>query len=42
MTPKERFQRAVRFQKPEDYVSFMELEFQITEEYVGKQLVLGE
>jgi hypothetical protein len=36
MTPKQRFVAALNFQKPDDYVSFMEIEFQIYEEYVGK------
>jgi len=42
MTPKERFLKAVHFQQPGDHVAAMELEFQITKEYVGRELILGE
>lgn len=41
MTPKQRFIDALNFKKPKDYVAFMELEFQIYEEYVGQNLILG-
>ena len=41
MTPKQRFIDAIHFQKPEDYISYMELEFQITKEYVGKEMTMG-
>lgn len=41
MIPKQRFISALNFQKPEDYVAFMELEFQIYEEYLGKSLITG-
>jgi len=38
-TPKTRFEKAMRHQKPEDYVAFMEIEFHIFEEYTGKKPV---
>lgn len=41
MKPKQRFMSALNFQKPDDYVSFMEIEFQIYEEYIGKTLQVG-
>lgn len=41
MTPKQRFLDAIHFRKPQDYVAYMELEFQITKEYVGRELVMG-
>ncbi|MEG0896715.1 MAG: uroporphyrinogen decarboxylase family protein [Ruthenibacterium sp.] len=41
MKPKQRFMDAVHFKKPQDYVSSMELEFQITQEYVGRELIMG-
>jgi len=41
MTPKNRFLSALHFKKPDDYVSFMELEFQIYGEYIGKEPVVG-
>ena len=39
-TPKSRFIKAMRHQKPDTYVSFMELEFHIFEEYVGKTPII--
>lgn len=41
MNPKQRFIDAVHFKEPQDYISHMELEFQITQEYVGKEMVMG-
>lgn len=41
MTPKRRFEAAMRHQKPEGMVAFMELEFHIYEDYVGKSLTSG-
>lgn len=41
MTPKQRFIDALNFKKPKDYIAFMELEFQIYEEYVGQNLIVG-
>ena len=41
MRPKQRFLDALNFCKPQDYVAFMELEFQISKEYVGRELLLG-
>lgn len=41
MTPKQRFEAAMKHQKPDDYVAFMELEYQIHKEYIGKEMVLG-
>jgi uroporphyrinogen decarboxylase len=41
MTPKQRFVAAMNHKKPGDYISFMEVEFQIHEEYIGKNPVLG-
>lgn len=39
-TPKSRFVKALRHQKPDTYVAFMELEFHIFEEYIGKKPVI--
>lgn len=41
MRPKQRFIAAMNHEKPDDFVSFMELEFQIYEEYIGKAPVVG-
>lgn len=41
MKPKQRFIAAMNHKKPDDFVSFMELEFQIYEEYIGKAPVVG-
>lgn len=41
MTPKQRFEAALHFRQPEDVVGFMEIEFHIYEEYVGKKLTTG-
>lgn len=41
MKPKQRFIDAIHFKQPEDQIAFMELEFQIFEEYVGRDLILG-
>lgn len=41
MTPKQRFEAAMKHQRPEDYVAFMEIEFHIYEEYIGKKLIIG-
>jgi len=41
MTPKQRFESAMRFHKPDGPVAFMELEFQIYKEYIGKEPVVG-
>jgi uroporphyrinogen decarboxylase len=41
MTPKQRFEAAMRHQQPEEYVAFMEVEFHIYEDYVGDKLILG-
>lgn len=41
MRPKERFLAAMRFKKPDDFVAFMELEFQIYGEYTGKSPIVG-
>jgi uroporphyrinogen decarboxylase len=41
MTPKKRFETAMRHEQPDDMVSFMELEFHIYEEFIGKNLVVG-
>ena len=40
-TPKARFIKAMRHQQPETHVSFMELEFHIHEEYIGKKPIIG-
>lgn len=41
MTPKQRFQAALNHTKPDDYVAFMELEFHLFEEFIGKEPVVG-
>jgi uroporphyrinogen decarboxylase len=41
MKPKERFEIALNGGCPDDKVAFMEIEFHIYEEYVGKKLVVG-
>lgn len=41
MKPKQRFLDALNFKKPDDYISFMEIEFHIYEEYVGRSLQIG-
>ena len=42
MTPKQRFLDAVHFKKSRDYIPHMEIEFQISKEYVGRELIMGE
>ena len=41
MTPKQRFISAMNFRQPEDYVAFMELEFQLCEDITGTKLIVG-
>lgn len=41
ITPKQRFLSAMNHEKTKDYVAFMELEFQIYEEYIGKKPIIG-
>lgn len=41
MTPKQRFESAMRFRQPDDMVSYMEVEFQLYEELVGEDPVVG-
>lgn len=41
MTPKQRFEEAMNHRQPEDMVAFMELEFHIYEEYIGKKVISG-
>lgn len=41
MTPKRRFAETLRFHEPDDLVSFMELEFHLYREYVGRFPVVG-
>jgi uroporphyrinogen decarboxylase len=42
MTPKQRFEAAMNFKKPEDFVAFMEIEFHIYREYLGKTTIVGQ
>lgn len=41
MTPKQRFEAAIKHLQPEEYVAFMEVGFHIYEDYIGDQLILG-
>jgi len=41
MTPKRRFEAALNFKEPDDFVAFMEIEFHIYEEFTGKAPVTG-
>lgn len=41
MTPKQRFEAAMNFKQPEDFVASMEIELHIYEELVGKSPVIG-
>lgn len=41
MTPKKRFEAAMNHKKPDDLVAFMELEFHIYEEFIGKKIISG-
>lgn len=41
MTPKQRFEAALNFKQPDDYVAFMEIEFHIYEEFIGKAPIIG-
>lgn len=41
MTPKQRFKEAMDFSQPKDVVAFMEIEFHIYQEYLGKKPVTG-
>lgn len=41
MTPKQRFEAAMNFKQPDDYVAFMEIEFHIYEEYIEKKPIVG-
>lgn len=41
MTPKQRFEATLNFKKPDDMVAFMELEFHIYEELIGKKPING-
>lgn len=41
MTPRQRFVNALNFRQPENYISFMEIEFHIYEEYIGRKPIVG-
>jgi uroporphyrinogen decarboxylase len=41
MNPKQRFLDALNFKQPKDVAAFMELEFHIYEEYIGKRPIVG-
>lgn len=41
MTPKQRFTTSLNLKKPDDVVSYMELEFHLYQEFVGKEPVIG-
>src|SRR5690349_18938833 len=41
MTPKQRFQAALNHKQPDDFVSFMEIEFHLYDEFIGKEPVVG-
>lgn len=41
MTPKQRFHAALNHIKPDDYVAFMEIEFHLFKEFIGKEPVVG-
>lgn len=41
MTPKQRFIDSMNFKKPHDLVAFMEIEFHIYKEYIGREPIIG-
>lgn len=41
MTPKQRFEAAIRLQQPDGMVPFMEIEFHIYKDFIGKEPVVG-
>ena len=41
MTPKQRFIAALNHKVPDDYVSYMEIEFHLYYEYIGKEPIVG-
>ena len=41
MTPKQRFKDALNHKQPSNYVSFMEIEFHIYKEFIGREPIVG-